>query len=146
MYIYIRIDTKFNPKCFIWSCQHVSSGKDERLFCLSLDGVFLRSWSWRFTCSTASLHQGMRLIVSSRPSEFLSSLACQFSWCLYWGGGLFYSFNIYLLMITFFIQSASVDVDRIVREMDVKTLQDNIMHVTFSNIEAELVGVFMTEY
>ncbi|XP_078380805.1 uncharacterized protein LOC144663667 isoform X2 [Oculina patagonica] len=33
---------------------------------------------------------------------------------------------------------ASVDVDRIVREMDVKTLQDNIMHVTFSNIEAEL--------
>ena len=39
--------------------------------------------------------------------------------------------------------SASVDVDRIVREMDVKTLQDNIMHVTFSNIEAELVSVFM---
>ncbi|XP_020603007.1 uncharacterized protein LOC110042031 isoform X2 [Orbicella faveolata] len=33
---------------------------------------------------------------------------------------------------------ASVDVDRIVREMDVNTLQDNIMHVTFSNIEAEL--------
>ncbi|XP_066024829.1 cilium assembly protein DZIP1 isoform X2 [Pocillopora verrucosa] len=33
---------------------------------------------------------------------------------------------------------ASVDVDRILREMDVKTLQDNIMHVTFSNIEAEL--------
>lgn len=39
--------------------------------------------------------------------------------------------------------SASVDVDRIVREMDVKTLQDNIMHVTFSNIEAELVSAFM---
>ena len=39
--------------------------------------------------------------------------------------------------------SASVDVDRIVREMDVKTLQDNIMHVTFSNIEAELVSVLM---
>ena len=38
--------------------------------------------------------------------------------------------------------SASVDVDRILREMDVKTLQDNIMHVTFSNIEAELVSVF----
>ena len=36
-----------------------------------------------------------------------------------------------------------MDVDRIVREMDVKTLQDNIMHVTFSNIEAELVSVFM---
>lgn len=33
---------------------------------------------------------------------------------------------------------ASVDVDRIQREMDVKTLQDNIMHVTFCNIEAEL--------
>lgn len=31
-----------------------------------------------------------------------------------------------------------MDVDRILREMDVKTLQDNIMHVTFSNIEAEL--------
>ena len=51
-----------------------------------------------------------------------------------------------LLMITFFIQLASVDVDRIVREMDVKTLQDNIMHVTFSNIEAELVGIFVTAY
>ena len=37
-----------------------------------------------------------------------------------------------------------MDVDRIVREMDVKTLQDNIMHVTFSNIEAELVSVFVT--
>ena len=35
-----------------------------------------------------------------------------------------------------------MDVDRILREMDVKTLQDNIMHVTFSNIEAELVSVF----
>lgn len=41
-----------------------------------------------------------------------------------------------------FFFSASVDVDRILREMDVKTLQDNIMHVTFSNIEAELVSVF----
>ncbi|KAM7428249.1 Zinc finger protein dzip1 [Porites harrisoni] len=33
---------------------------------------------------------------------------------------------------------ASVDVDHILREMDVKTLQDNIMHITFCNIEAEL--------
>ncbi|KAK2557589.1 Cilium assembly protein DZIP1L [Acropora cervicornis] len=33
---------------------------------------------------------------------------------------------------------ASVDVDRIQQEMDVKTLQNNIMHVTFCNIEAEL--------
>lgn len=33
---------------------------------------------------------------------------------------------------------ASVDVDRIQRDMDVKTLQDNIMHITFCNIEAEL--------
>ena len=41
--------------------------------------------------------------------------------------------------------SASVDVDRILREMDVKTLQDNIMHVTFCNIEAELVGAFIEE-
>ena len=33
-----------------------------------------------------------------------------------------------------------MDVDRIQRDMDVKTLQDNIMHITFCNIEAELVG------
>ena len=38
-----------------------------------------------------------------------------------------------------------MDVDRIVREMDVKTLQDNIMHVTFSNIEAELVSVLIPD-
>ena len=35
-----------------------------------------------------------------------------------------------------------MDVDKILREMDVKTLQDNIMHITFCNIEAELVGTF----
>ena len=33
-----------------------------------------------------------------------------------------------------------MDVDRIQQEMDVKTLQNNIMHVTFCNIEAELVS------
>ncbi|XP_067042610.1 uncharacterized protein [Acropora muricata] len=33
---------------------------------------------------------------------------------------------------------ASVDVDRIQQEMEVKTLQNNIMHVTFCNIEAEV--------
>ena len=43
-----------------------------------------------------------------------------------------------------FYTLASVDVDRILREMDVKTLQDNIMHITFCNIEAELVGAFIT--
>ena len=34
-----------------------------------------------------------------------------------------------------------MDVDRIQQEMDVKTLQNNIMHVTFCNIEAELVSL-----
>ena len=33
-----------------------------------------------------------------------------------------------------------MDVDRIQQEMDVKTLQNNIMHITFCNIEAELVS------
>ncbi|XP_028513411.1 uncharacterized protein LOC110234179 [Exaiptasia diaphana] len=33
---------------------------------------------------------------------------------------------------------AAVDLDRLTREMDVKTLQDNIMNVTYCNIEAEL--------
>ncbi|XP_031548746.1 uncharacterized protein LOC116286378 [Actinia tenebrosa] len=33
---------------------------------------------------------------------------------------------------------AAVDLDRLTREMDVKTLQDNILNVTYCNIEAEL--------
>ena len=33
---------------------------------------------------------------------------------------------------------ASVDVDRIAREMDFQALQQNIMNVTFSNIQSEV--------
>lgn len=83
--------------------------------------------------------------VSSEPLSCYLSLSCQFS-IIFWGVGELFYLVMCLLMITFFIQLASVDVDRIVREMDVKTLQDNIMHVTFSNIEAELVGIFVTAY
>ena len=57
--------------------------------------------------------------------------------------GILENYLIHCLFLSICWFSASVDVDRIVREMDVKTLQDNIMHVTFSNIEAELVSVFM---
>ena len=39
-----------------------------------------------------------------------------------------------------FYFSASTDVDKIKREMDYKTLQDNIMHITFCNIESEMVS------
>lgn len=45
-------------------------------------------------------------------------------------------------MIMWFVDFvAAVDLDRLTREMDVKTLQDNIMNVTYCNIENELVGI-----
>ena len=42
---------------------------------------------------------------------------------------------------------ASVDADQVSRSMDVETLQDNMMNITFCNIESELVSViFITIY
>ena len=38
--------------------------------------------------------------------------------------------------------SASVDVDAVARNMDFITLQDNVMNITFCNIESELVCLF----
>lgn len=37
--------------------------------------------------------------------------------------------------------SASVDVDAVARNMDFVTLQDNVMNITFCNIESELVSI-----
>lgn len=37
---------------------------------------------------------------------------------------------------------ASVDVDRIAKEMDFQALQQNIMNITFCNIEAEVKSLF----
>lgn len=34
---------------------------------------------------------------------------------------------------------AGVDIDRIIRDVDINTLQENIDHITFCNIESELV-------
>lgn len=76
------------------------------------------------------------VLVSSSPCIFVNCLFHITGTILYFRK----LFNPLSLLCGF---SASVDVDRIVREMDVKTLQDNIMHVTFSNIEAELVSAFM---
>ncbi len=42
--------------------------------------------------------------------------------------------------ISILFPSAAVDVDRIAREVDVQTLQDNIAHVAFCDVENELVG------
>ena len=38
----------------------------------------------------------------------------------------------------FFVLIASVDIDRVVREMDFQTLQQNIFNVAFCNIDAEV--------
>ena len=38
-----------------------------------------------------------------------------------------------------FFNTAAVDVNRIARELDFKSLQENIMNITFCNIEAEMV-------
>lgn len=38
------------------------------------------------------------------------------------------------------ISIASVDVDRIAQEMDVQTLQQNIMNVTFCNALSEVIS------
>jgi zinc finger protein DZIP1 len=37
---------------------------------------------------------------------------------------------------------ASIDVDQVARTLDFNALQDNIMNLTFCNIEAELVSIF----
>jgi hypothetical protein len=41
---------------------------------------------------------------------------------------------------------AAVDIDRICKELDVYTLQENIDHLTFCNIENEIVSVFFLIY
>jgi len=39
--------------------------------------------------------------------------------------------------------AASVDVDAVARNMDFVTLQDNVMNITFCNIETELVCIHL---
>lgn len=39
-----------------------------------------------------------------------------------------------------FFNIAAVDLDRIARELDVYTLQENIDHLTFCNIDTEIVS------
>lgn len=41
---------------------------------------------------------------------------------------------------------AAVDLDRVARDMDVYTLQDNIDHITFCNIESEIVIKILSLY
>ena len=41
-------------------------------------------------------------------------------------------------MVQIFIFIASVDIERVVREMDFQTLQQNIFNVAFCNIDAEV--------
>jgi len=48
------------------------------------------------------------------------------------------------LVIVVSCVSASVDVDAVARNMDFVTLQDNVMNITFCNIESELVCLSLT--
>ena len=41
-------------------------------------------------------------------------------------------------VVYLFMLIASVDIDRVVREMDFQTLQQNIFNVAFCNIDAEV--------
>jgi hypothetical protein len=43
---------------------------------------------------------------------------------------------------SFFIK-ASVDLDQVAKELDVYTLQQNIDHLTFCNIDSELVNILV---
>ena len=43
----------------------------------------------------------------------------------------------------FLSNTAAVDVNRIARELDFKSLQENIMNITFCNIEAEMVRLWL---
>ena len=43
-----------------------------------------------------------------------------------------------------YVVVASVDVDAVARNMDFVTLQDNVMNITFCNIESELVCLSVT--
>ena len=42
-------------------------------------------------------------------------------------------------MCALHLPTASVDVDRIARDMDFQSLQQNMMNVTFCNIESEVL-------
>ena len=42
--------------------------------------------------------------------------------------------------------SASIDVDAVARNMDFVTLQDNVMNITFCNIESELVRISLLNF
>ena len=47
----------------------------------------------------------------------------------------------YLPNLFFFL--ASIDVDKVAREIDVDAIQENIVSVTYCNIEHELVTILM---